>query len=81
MALFRTLTASKTSSLHWERDEHKAVLLTMPPASGKSYVIALLCAMVCEGVGLGVDNVIVSFNHRILYQKDQELYESMQQMF
>ena len=81
MALYRSLTVKKTSTLHWERDKHKAALLTMPPASGKSYVIALLCAMVCEGMGVGVDNVVISFNHETLSEKDHELYESMNQMF
>ena len=78
MALYLSLGATKASNLHLPKSEHKAALLTMPPASGKSYVIALLCAMVCEGKQDSIDNVVIAFPNEILYQKDRKLYESMQ---
>ena len=53
----------------------------MPPASGKSYVIALLCAMVCEGKQGLVDKIVISFPNEVLHKKDSKLYEAMQQVF
>lgn len=46
-ALYTSLSTGRNSELHIQKGKHDAALLTMPPASGKSYVIAILCAMVC----------------------------------
>ena len=67
MALYLSLGATKASNVSLPKNEHKAALLTMPPASGKSYVIALLCAMVCEGKSGMVDHVVIAFPNEILY--------------
>lgn len=79
--LYLSLSSGKTSPLHLQRGKHTAALLSLPPATGKSMIVCLLCALVCQGKQDTVDQIVISFTNEVLYEKDRKLYEGLQQVF